>query len=587
MVLMRRALGILLWLSLALGQVIVVPEGGRVGEPLELLFNLPPGTYDLGIESPEGEVRVETLEAEGGALRYRFVPEAAGTYRFFLELEGEPYVAELPVAPFVPRLDGEGLWLSPAFLLTLPEPERWLGPLVEGERVYVARELLVLEVDPAERSVRRHYPPNLVEALLPGPRVRLVDGRELDLAELGGLPFEAPWETLAGLRALEEALGPYEGYRPYWSLLAEKPRDPEALTRVGRDLLLRGHRVELSWADHPFGYLVAAAREGDLAAARFLLDYAPGVPGSEALFREVARGLGDEAEAVRFAQAAEWVRHYRRLGLGRIALAVALFFLAAYLALLIKGLLLGGRLLGGRLGFFERVLLAVFLLLALGFGGVYAGLLPVEGRLVSFSRASLATLPAQRALRELEALAPPVVSAAQALGRGEAARALALDSHAGAVLEGLKVGGDPWSAVYREAGLGRGVVPSERELELLFAAAQLGRLAADPAGSLKALFPNPLIVIGALVLAGALLLAHLLALALGRPAKPGSLVLVYGALVPGVLWFASGVGLLLFAAFLLGAYLLYEGRPEGALWLGAAYVLNLLLLALALLGRKR
>ena len=590
-------------LALAFGQSLIVPPEGPVGEPATVRGEaLPPGTYALELELPDGGERVFTVEAPEGRFELPFVPEEPGAYRFRLRLDGSVLEGVLEALLPPPRLTGDGLVLGPHRTLDLPQPERWLGPVVVGRKAYVARGLLVLEVDRLTGAVVRHYPPSPVKQLFEGPELLLADGRRLGLDALRTLPFEAPWETLASLAELERALGAYDGYRPYWSLLAEGRTDSEALLAMGKDLFQRGHRAELAWGeDHPFAPLLAAARaareegiEPSLALTRFLFDYVPLLPGSEAFFQEAADWLwaqGRVVEAERLRAGVGWIRHYRPLGLGRLLGAALLFFAAVYLALLLKAFLARGR-----LPFAERLLLLVFLLLsgaaALGYG-IARG---ADLRLFALDRGTLNTQAAREAIRALpegperEALlagkgAAP--SAALLLAAGEPARALAFDSQSGAANEGIGIGGDPWSAVYRETLGSRPLVPSARELELTFALALLRDLLARPFPALTQLVGSPPLLFLYLGVFLVLFLHALWTLPRGEPRTPGAAVYLLSALLPGLFWFARGVGLLLFALALGGAWAAWAGRGEGLVLLAGAYLLNLVGLALALRGGRR
>lgn len=605
---MRRGV-LLAWLfSLALGQALVVPSEVLLGEPAEVRGEaLPPGTYALEVLSPDGGEEVLTVRADEGRFALPFVPKTPGVYRFRLHL-GERVLEGALKALLPPVKWGEdGLWLGPHRTLPLPEPRRWLGPVVAGTKVYVARGLLVLEVDRVSGSVRRHYPPNRVERLLEGPEVVLVDGRRLGLEAFSRLPFEAPWAELRELAKLEQALGPYAGARPYWSLLAEGRTDPAALSSMGKDLLARGHRVELVWGpDHPFGGLLKAAVEArneglekSLALVRFLFDHAPLFPGSERFFAEAADWLwaqGRHAEAERLREGIGWIRHYRRWGLERFFLAAFLFFAGAYLALLLKGLLAGGRWPGGGLPFFERLLLLLFLLLsagaAVGWGLGHA----VKAQAAAFGRGTLRTQAAEEAIRALpegpekDALLMrrgSVPSAALRLAAEEPKAALALDSASGAVRDRLGLGGDPWSRVYQRALGERPLTPSDRELELLFFLAHVRALVARPWATLVSLAKSPPIL--ALMLAAflVLFLHALVVLVRGEARRAGPWVYLLGALVPGLLWFAHGVGLLLFGLALFALGLALAQGPVGVGLLAAVYALNLLGVLLALKGARR
>jgi len=466
----------------------------------------------------------------------------------------------------------------------------------------------VLEVDRVQGTIVRHYPPNRVKALLAGPELVLTDGRRLGLDAFRSLPFEAPWSDLKLLREVEEALGPYSGYRPYWSLWAAQRTDEEALRAMGRDLLMRGHRVELAWGeDYPFDYLVRAATaareqgiEESLALTRFLFDYVPLFPGSEAFFQEAADWFwaqGQRAEAERLRAGVGYVSHYRRYGLENLFAALLVFFAIAYLALLLKALFAGGRPLGARLPFAERLLLVV-LLFALAAGSVgYLLSRQVTAELDrGFSRASLKTLAAKEAVARLpegperDALlhgkGADVPSAALRLLAGRPAAALAWDRDSGAVLEALELGGDPWSAVYAGAGVSRPPVPSDRELELMLARARGREFLNRPFAALSEALSSPLLVGLAAFLAAVLLLVHLLALFRGAPGRPGIFVRLLELLVPGLVGFGAGVGLFLLGAALYGAWRLLLGDAQGAFWLGGAYLINLVWLAASWKGAK-
>jgi len=580
-----------------------VNPAGMPGEPQIVTGEgLPPGVYALEVELPGGEERVFTVEAPDGSFRFPFVPEKPGIYFFRLALDGRKLEALLEVPLPKPHLTESGLWVNYAHTVPLPEPDRWLGPVVWGRKAYVARALLVLEVDRITGAVVRHYPPHRVRALETGEKgvwVELEDGRRLTLDAFKTLPFEAPWTDLKELAALETALGPYAGERPYWSYLAQKSQDPKALSAMGPDLLRRGHRVELAWGrDHPFGYLIEAARfgreeglEAALLRTRFLFDYVPLFPGSEAFFREAADWLsaqGEANEAARLELGIGHLRHYRRLHLNVGLFALMLFFAAAYLALLLKALAAGGRPLGAGLRFSERFLLLALLLLLLGSGVLYGLARQADARLTEgFSRASLATLKARETLRTLpdpglrqallEGGSAEAPSAALRFRAGRPLAAVAWDRDFGPVVEGLGLGGDPWTAVYREAGMVREAVPSDRELEFLFFAAELKGLAARPVETLRRLAENPLILSLLAFLSALLFLLHTLALVRGAPRKPNLVVRTLELLLPGLAGFHLGVGFFLFALALWGAYGLYLGEAYGAVLLALAYALNLAL----------
>jgi len=509
---MRRALWLLLLFSLALAQELDLPESGEVGKPVPLrIEGLPPGLYALEVITPKGRERVFSLETKDGVIEFEFLPDAPGSWRIRLPLGEEVLDAVFEALLPKPHLNEEGLVLWPGRVVPLPEPERWLGPVVEGGKVYVARELIVLELDALTGEALRHYPPNLVTELLPGPKVRLADGRELGLGELKTLPFEAPWEELSRLKALEEALGPYDGPRAYWSYFAAGERGKEALAAAGRDLLTRGHRVELYWrGELPFSYLIEAAREGDEDALGFLFDYVPQFPGSTDLF--------SASGEPRYQLGALWVRHYAPLGLSKAFFLLFAFFGLAYLFLFLKGLFHRGRPPYG-----ERVVGVFLLVFALGFGLLH---LAAKGADTFIDRATLETLAAKRALaglpegRAKRALleGEPLPLAPSTLVRaGDYLKALAFDSQSGALKDALSLGGDPWSRVYAEAGE-RGV--SGRELELLVTLARLEGLAKDPARGLVPLFGGTTQAALAALGFGVLLLWQLFSLFRGKSQGP-------------------------------------------------------------------
>ena len=597
-----------LWLPVLAANLAVPPEA-EPGKPVEIVGEgLPPGTYFLEVQPPEGEEEVYNVEAREGRFRFLFTPKEGGEYRLRMWVDGEPLEAVLRVLLPNPRLTDVGLWLGPGLEIKLPDPASWMGPVEQGFKVYVARPLLVLEVNRFTGKMVRHYPPHRVTKLLPGPELVLEDGRRLGLEEIRTLPFEAPWTELASLAKLERSLGDYDGDRPYWSLWAERRSDPEALSMMGQDLLARGHRPELAWGeDYPFRYLVDAAKkargeslEESLALTRFLFDFTPLFPGSEAFFSEAARWLWAQdrlLEAERLRIGADWVRHYRRLRWGEGVWWLLVFVLVAYLALLFKALVSGGRPLGARLVFSERLLLPVLLLLLAALAVAYGLGQRVEATLAEgFSRATLETLKAKETIAALpespersallEGKGLKVPSAVLRLRANRPRSALAWDSQNGLVREALALGGDPWTEVYRRVGVPRPKAPTDRELEWLVSAAWVREFLARPIPVLRGMGLSPLLLGLAAFVFVLLFLVHIIALFRGAPSRPNLAVRLLELLVPGLVGFGAGVGLFLLAAALYGAWRLLLGDAQGALWLGGAYLVNLVWLAVGWRGAK-
>ncbi len=594
---MRRAAMAAVLLGLALGQSLVVPKEATLGAKVELgAEGLSPGVYALEVTAPDGSERVYTVDATTGRFRLPFTPEESGPYRFRLRLDGRFLEAVLEAVLPPPRLTEEGLWLAPGRTLPLPQPGRWLGPLTAGGRVYVARGLLVLEVDRLSGEARRHYPPEAVRSLLPGPEFVLKSGRRLKLEAFEREPFAAPWGALKELAALEAELGPYAGPRPYWSHLAGGVPEVGALDAIAADLLRRGHRPELPWgADAPFGPWLQAARaarergiEPALAWSRFVLEALPGVPGARAYLAETADWLwaqGRRADAVRIRAGLGYLAHYQDRGLRPLLLGLAAFFLLAYLALLLKGVFGwrpgSGRWPGAGLGFLERVLALVFLLLGaasvLGLGA----LAPVEAVFSGPLARATYRLPA---VREAFLRLPPGPVREQLLKGGlDPATVYLEDPDAGSAREALGLGGDPWTEAFRRAGVPRPVVPSARELERRLFFAQLGDLARRPWAALTRFFPSPPLL-GLGLLAFLVLFVYQVALLFLRYAPPGRLAFGFSLLVPGLLAFDAGFGLLLFGLALFSGWRMLEGEVVWTAGLAAAYLLHW---GYALLGGRR
>ncbi len=573
----------------ALAASLKLPPEAPAGRPVTIEGeDLPPGTYALEVEGPAG-TEVLSADATSGRFTLDFKPPVPGKYVFRLALPEGPLEGVLNAVLPSPRLTPEGLDLG-FRTLPLPEPERWLGPVVEEMRVYVARGLLVLEVDRLNGEAVRHYPPNVVEKLLPGPELLLADGRRLGLSELEKLPFEGPDKALPELWAVEAALGPYTGKRPFWSLFGEETLDPAAYKAAEADLFARGHRPDLAWDRGPLiERLMARAEKGDAEAARFLSEATPGFPGAGAFFRALAPRF-DGALRARLAAMPEALKASFAYPYPALFRYLVAFFLLAWLALFIKGLFYPGRTLFvfASLGAIERVL-GLFLLLAAGaaflaYGVTEAGArTPVRHATLSTEsfKTWLKTQPETPETQALLALAKGEVPGGDwtfaRLAQGRFLEALSKDPGHPRVKEALGLGGDAFTAAFLRLGQERGFYPNERELMGLVAAAWARRLVADPLKTYAALpaFPHAGVAYLALVLFGLLLLYTLAGLALPRPQGPAPrLSLFVLALIPGVEAFREGVGLLLFALGVLGAWLAFEGVQAGLYLLFAAYLLH-------------
>lgn len=156
-------------LGAASAQTLQVPEKAQVGEAVVLEGrDLPPGRFPLRLEAPDG---VETLEVavEEGAFRLEYAPRVPGEHRLRLSLpSGVVEGRFLALSPVAPELTPEGLQL-PWGLLPLPEGP-WAGPLVQGERVYVAQGLLVLEAHLGQEGWGSTSPPPRSWPCAPGRR---------------------------------------------------------------------------------------------------------------------------------------------------------------------------------------------------------------------------------------------------------------------------------------------------------------------------------------------------------------------------------------------------------------------------------
>ncbi|WP_114312540.1 hypothetical protein [Thermus caldifontis] len=635
---LTRAIGLLLAVGLpVLGQSLVVPKEVQVGRSVVLEGrDLPEGRFPLVLEGPEGQQTLE-VEVQKGRFQLELSPKAPGEYRIRLSLPAGALEARFTaLAPTTPELTQEGLKL-PWGLLALP-PGDWLGPLVQGDKVFVAQGILVVETSLKGETLSFHFAPDRILALRPGPEA-LLQGDWVLPIPFPRLPFEGSEEDIQALGALLKALTPPRPW-PYFAYWTQDPATltPEDLEAYGQDLLARGHRPELLFGQAEVARMAEASRslrqkdpEKALLLAQTLLRYTPLFPGSLAFFRETALYLeahGYPAQALRFREAEKLLRAWLppqltllppalwTLGLAYLALMLYLFLF--YLPAQLKDL----KPLGGYLGGFwkhpllrfrhlhlayaslgERVL-ALALFLALGLGLLLQGLdARVRGELFAppLDQGTLRTQKAQDWLRTL----PPTPEAKALLGYAllsEAPKealgllkeaslpfALALrgdeaslaQAYRRAPLEGpirtaLGLGQDPWGA--REPG------PSLRTLYLALLQVELKRLQEDPfRGFLRLGIPLPEGV-RPWAFAGfwLLLLYHLLTFLLPRRRAPvpPSWALGVRLLVPGSLGFSSGLGLVLLLLFAYGLFAVLEGKTPTFLIL--AYGLHLLALVFSL-----
>lgn len=616
---------------MALGQTLILPERVQVGEPLTLQGkDLPQGRFPLRVDGPEGVQSLEVSPVEG-AFRLELVPKTPGEYRVQLSLPGGPLEGRFTALPSVaPELTPEGLKL-PWGLLPLP-PGAWLGPMVQGERVYLAQGLLVVEASLKASGARFHFAPARILALRPGPEA-LLEGERVLPIPFPLVPFEGQEEDLQALKPLLEALNPPKPW-PYFAYWTQNPASltPEDLEAYGRDLLARGHRPELYIGLPGVRRMAEASRalrtqdpERAFSLAEALLRYTPLFPDSLAFFRETAEFLeaqGHPARALRFREAERVLRTWLppdlsplppalwTLGLAYLGLLLYLFLF--YLPAQLRDL----RAFGGYLGGFWRHpllrlrhlhlayaslgerFLALLLLLALSLGLLLHGL---DARVREYllnpplDRGSLRTQAALDWLRTL----PPTPGTKALLGYAllpeapKEARTLLLESawpfalalrgdeaslkeaYEKAPLEGpirsaLGLGQDPWGA--REAG------PSQRSLYLALLQVEFGRFLEDPWRTFWGLpMPfaagaKPWVFLGLVLL----LLYHLLTFLLPRRKGtiPPTWALGVRLLVPGSLGFASGIGLALLLLAAYGLLALLQGQGPSLLLL--AYGLHLL-----------
>lgn len=180
-----------------LSQSLVVPKEVQVGKPVVLEGrDLPEGRFPLVLEGPEGQ-EVREVEAEKGILRLELTPKAPGEHRIRLSLPSGVLEARFTaLSSTSPELTQEGLKL-PWGLLPLP-PGGWLGPLVQGDRVYVAQGLLVVETSFKEKALTFHFAPARILGLRPGPEALLPGDWVLPIP-FPPVPFVGTEEDLKGL----------------------------------------------------------------------------------------------------------------------------------------------------------------------------------------------------------------------------------------------------------------------------------------------------------------------------------------------------------------------------------------------------
>ncbi|RDI94488.1 hypothetical protein DV704_11830 [Meiothermus sp. QL-1] len=423
----------------------------------------------------------------------------------------------------------------------------------------------------------------------------------------------------------------------------------DLLLRGHRPELAWGPGV-LRWLEPWLLQIRAARRQGleqSLVWSEFFLKYLPQVPGAQAMLLEQAewleaQGRPDLGQRYRDAlrQVASWQPPFTSTHLawltgllGGLYALMLLYLSLLYLPAQLRGLSpTGGWLLGWlrhpllrlrhsmlaytTLG--ERSLLlllfalAALTLLAWGFTARSEALLAQEG----LTRGTLRSNTAQETLRGL-ANTPPLrglLAYALAkenpteakrlyesaspwdyvlLGRGtpEAlAQAYQQAPQAPAVREALGLGGDLWSAVYREAGLPREAVPTPRQIIAAVGLSSLENLATDLPETWRSLpiWPTPLWAWGAAAVVLFLSLYHLLCFFLPRPQHQTNPAWRHGVqlLFPGSPSYSQGWGVLLLLAFAGGLWLWRQGHSAGVPLSLAALGLHLLLW-LALVYRRR
>lgn len=632
------AIGLLLALGFpALGQSLMIPKEVQVGKPLVLEGrDLPEGRFPLVLEGPSGQ-ETQEVEVREGSFRWEWTPKTPGEYRVRLSLPSGALEARFTaLSPTTPELTQEGLKL-PWGLLPLP-PGNWLGPLVQGDGVYVAQGPLVVEASLKGRALTFHFAPARVLGLRPGPEALLPGDWVLPIP-FPPVPFVGEEEDLKILGLLLSALNPPKPW-PYFAYWTQDPSTltPEDLEAYGQDLLARGHRPELFFSQAGVVRMAEASRslrekdpEKALLLAETLLRFTPLFPGSLTFFRETAAFLEAQdhpAQALRFREAEKILRTWLpprfslllpalwTLGLTYLALMLYLFLF--YLPAQLQDL----KPIGGYLGGFwrhpllrlrhlhlayaslgERVLaLALFLLLSLGllFQGLDA---QARKKLLSppLDQGTLRTQPVQDWLRTLP-LTPGVKAHMGYALLGEAPKeakallqqaslpfALALkgdeaslaQAYRQAPLEGpiraaLRLGQDPWGS--REPG------PTVRTLYLTLLQVEAMDLREDPFRRFLHLETPLPERVRPWAFAGfwLLLLYHVLTFLLPRRRTPVPPTWGLGMrlLFPGSLGFSSGLGLFLLLLAAYGLLALLEGH--GPTYLILAYAIHLLALLLSL-----
>lgn len=323
--------GVLLF-SVTLAQSLTVPPEAQVGQPLEIRgADFPPGRYALKIESDATTTEVD-LETFNGNIATAWTPPRVGVYKIGIQVGARTVEAQTrvqaapptptppatppsppqPIAPVRPEvvpptLQPDGLVLGN---WKLPLTGEWIGPKLLGQRAFIARGPLVLEIDlQSPKVVAQHYPPGDVRALDTDAEVTVLleDGRRLGLGAFAGKPFEGKWENLAVIREYFQTLSTSgataldqspTNNRPYWYYFSREVRSLSAadLEATGRDLLQRSHRPELAWGQgvlrwlQPWLVQIRAARnqglDQSLIWSEFFLKYLPQVPGARAMLWE-------------------------------------------------------------------------------------------------------------------------------------------------------------------------------------------------------------------------------------------------------------------------------------------------------------
>lgn len=673
--------GVLLF-GVALAQSLLVPPEAQVGQPLEIRgADFPPGRYSLTIESDTTTAQID-LESSDGSIATSWTPPAVGVYRVSTRVgeravEAQTRVQPAPPTPtpaqpeiIPPTLQPDGLVLGN---WKLPLKGEWIGPTILGQRAFIARGPLVLEIDlQSPRVVAQHYPPGDVRALEADAEVTVLleDGRRLGLGALAGKPFEGRWENLIVIREYFQtllALGASQldqsptTNRPYWYFFSREVGGLSAaeLEATGRDLLQRSHRPELAWGQgvmiwlQPWLMQIRVARnqglDQSLIWSEFFLKYLPQVPGARAMLWEQAgwleaQGRPDLGQRYREAlrQVAGWqspitsanmaATTWVLLGLYGLML---LYLTLMYLPDQLRGVRSSGGWLAGWLRHpllrlrhsvlayttaGERTLLLfLFLLVALallGWGFMarsealiaqdslsrgtlrssaaqetlrgFANTAPLRG-LLAYALAKENPLEAQRLYQE----APPWTYVLLGRGTPEAlAQAFRQAPTSAAVREALGLGGDFWTAVYRDAGVLREAVPTPRIITATVSLSGLQGLTTDFLAVWRDLpiWPSPLwawvIAIGILLLT----IYHLLCFFLPRPQGiTGNRVWQRGVQLffPGSLTYSQGWGLMVLLVFGWGLWLWHLGNGWGIFLAGAALGFHLLLwLLLVFRGKK-